>query len=43
MKCFDTLKEATAIGDHRVAVVFREGRKAIFDCRPYFGLGYYKN
>ena len=43
MKYVDTLKEATAIDDHRVAVVFREGRKAIFDCRPYFGLGYYKN
>lgn len=42
MKYFDTLKEATAIDDHRVAVVFREGRKAVFDCRPYFGMGYYK-
>jgi len=42
MKYFDTLKEATALDDHRVAVVFREGRKAVFDCRPYFGLGYYK-
>ena len=42
MKYFDTLKEAKAIDDHRVEVVFREGRRAVFDCRPYFGLGYYK-
>lgn len=38
MKYFDTLKTATAIDDHRVAVEFREGRKAVFDCAPYFRL-----
>ena len=42
MKYFDTLKTATAIDDHRVAVEFREGRKAVFDCAPYFSLGYYR-
>ena len=35
-------QEARAIDDHRVAVVFRKGRKGIFDCRPYFGIGYYR-
>ena len=42
MQYFETLKKATAIDDHRVEVVFSKGRKAVFDCRPYFGLGYYK-
>ena len=39
---FETLKEAKAIDDHRVAVVFRKGRKGVFDCAPYFGMGYYR-
>ena len=42
MEYFETIKEAKAIDDHRVAVVFRKGRSGIFDCRPYFGLGYYR-
>lgn len=42
MQYFETLKEAKAIDDHRVEVVFRKGRKATFDCSPYFGLGYYR-
>ena len=42
MKAFVKLKEAHAIDNHRVAVVFRDGREGIFDCSPYFGLGYYR-
>ena len=41
MKYFETLKEAKVLDDHRVAVTFAKGRKGVFDCRPYFGLGYY--
>ena len=39
---YELLKEATAIDDHRVAVTFTGGRTGVFDCRPYFGMGYYK-
>ena len=42
MKYFETLKEAKAIDDHRVAVTFSKGRNGVFDCRPYFGIGYYR-
>ena len=41
MKYFETLKEAKVLDDHRVAVTFAKGRKGVFDCRPYFGVGYY--
>ena len=31
MKYFETLKEAKAIDDHRVAVTFSKGRNGVFD------------
>ena len=36
------LKDATALDDYRVAVVFANGERGIFDCRPYLSMGYYK-
>jgi len=42
MKYFETLKAAKALDDHRVEVTFRGGRVGVFDCRPYFKVGYYK-
>ncbi len=42
MTAYETLKEARAIDDHRVAVVFDGGEKGVFDCAPYFGQSYWK-
>ena len=28
--------------DSRVAVTFENGERGVFDCRPYFDMGYYK-
>lgn len=42
MKEYELLKEAKAIDSHRVAVVFENGDKGVFDCAPYFDMGYYK-
>lgn len=39
---FEPLTEARAIDEHRVEVVFGGGAKGVFDCAPYFGMGYYK-
>lgn len=42
MEYFEPLKAAKAIDDHRVEVTFKNGRIGIFDCRPYFDVGYYR-
>ena len=42
MKYFEPLKEAKALDDHRVKVTFKNGRVGIFDCSPYFDVGYYR-
>lgn len=42
MKGYELLKCATALDDHRVSVVFENGERGVFDCRPYFNMGYYK-
>ena len=39
---YETLKEARAIDDHRVAVVFDGGSTGVFDCAPYFCQSYWK-
>ena len=39
---YEMLKDAIALDDHRVAVTFEDGTKGVFDCKPYFGMGYYK-
>lgn len=39
---FETLKDAKALDSHRVAVTFANGRKGVFDCSRYFGMGYYR-
>ena len=39
---YETLKSVRVIDDHRVAVVFDGGGKAIFDCAPYFSQLYWK-
>ena len=41
-KGYELLKDASALDDHHVAVVFENGERGVFDCRPYFGMGYYK-
>ena len=42
MASYQLLKEASAIDDHRVNVVFDNGEHGVFDCSPYFDMGYYK-
>ena len=42
MASYQLLKEASAIDDHRVNVVFDNGEHGVFDCSPYFDIGYYK-
>ena len=42
MDDFRLLADAKAIDDHRVSVTFDDGTTGVFDCRPYFGMGYYK-
>ena len=42
-KTYELLKDATALDDYRVAVVFVNGERGIFDCRPYLSMGYYKS
>ena len=42
MRYFETLKSARIIDDHSVEVTFRGGRVAVFDCSPYFEVGYYQ-
>ena len=42
MKAYELIREAKAVDSHRVAVTFEDGRKGVFDCRPYFKMGYYK-
>lgn len=39
---YETLSAAKAIDDHRVAVVFEGGQKAVFDCTPYFSQLYWR-
>ena len=39
---YQLIKEAKALEDYRVAVVFDNGESGIFDCKPYFDMGYYK-
>ena len=41
-KTYELLKDATALDDYRVAVVFANGERGIFDCRTYLSMGYYK-
>jgi hypothetical protein len=42
MASYQLLKEASAIDDHRVDVVFENGEHGVFDCSPYFDMGYCK-
>ena len=39
---YQLLKEAVAIDNHRVDVLFENGMHGVFDCSPYFNMGYYK-
>ena len=39
---YELIKAASVIDDSRVAVTFENGERGVFDCRPYFGMGYYK-
>ena len=39
---FEQIKTANAIDDHRVAVTFTGGMSGVFDCRPFFKMGYYR-
>ena len=39
---YQLIKEAKALEDYRVAVVFDNGESGIFDCKPYMDMGYYK-
>ena len=41
MKAYELIKEARAIDSHRVAVTFVGGSSGVFDCWPYFEMGYY--
>ena len=41
-KTYELLKNATALDDYRVAVVFANGERGIFDCRPYLSMGCFK-
>ena len=38
----ETLNAARVIDDHRVAVTFEGGQKAVFDCAPYFKQPYWR-
>ncbi len=42
MKGYELIRAARAIDDHRVAVVFVNGERGVFDCAPYLKMGYYK-
>ena len=42
MSSYELIKEAKAIDDHRVSVVFNNGESGVFDCAPYFDMSYYK-
>ena len=42
MADYQLLKEAVAIDNHRVTVLFENGEHGVFDCSPYFNMGYYK-
>ena len=42
MTHYETLRDAQALDDHRVAVTFDSGTKAVFDCSGYFGRSYWK-
>lgn len=42
MMAYELITEAKAVDNHRVAVSFEGGRRGVFDCRPYFEMGYYK-
>ena len=42
MADYQLLKEAVAIDNHRVNVLFGNGEHGVFDCGPYFNMGYYK-
>lgn len=39
---YETLTEAHAIDDHRVAVTFEGGEKGVFDCSGYFAQPYWR-
>ena len=39
---YQLIKEAKALEDYRVAVVFENGERGVFDCKPYFDMGHYK-
>ena len=39
---YELIKDATVVDNYRVAVTFENGERGVFDCRPYFGMGYYK-
>lgn len=39
---YETVKEARAIDNHRVAVVFTGGSTGVLDCVPYMNQSYWK-
>lgn len=43
MDGYRLLTDAKAIDDHRVSVTFDDGTTGVFDCRPYFEMGYYRS
>lgn len=42
MTHYETLKEAKPLDDHRVAVVFDDDSRGVFDCAAYFTQPYWK-
>lgn len=42
MKQYELIREAKAIDDHRVAVVFDNGEEGVFDCAAYMEDAYWR-